>query len=48
MYHIQMDYGMKTKDQMINVIKKWSSDIADLLAMHKLVELIRDNACEKK
>ena len=30
-------YGMKTKDEMINVVKQWYSDIADLRAKHKLV-----------
>jgi hypothetical protein len=38
-------YGMKTKDQMINVVKRWYSDIADLRATHIVV---RDNAVENK
>jgi hypothetical protein len=41
-------YGMITKDQMINVVKRWYSDIADLQAKHKLVVGVRDNACENK
>ncbi len=39
---------MKTKDQMINAVKKWYIDIADLQAMHRLVVLVRDNAGENK
>jgi hypothetical protein len=39
---------MKTKDQMINVVKKWYSDIADLRAMHRLVLVVHDNAGEYK
>ncbi len=27
-------YGMKTKDQMINVVKRWCSDIADSRTTH--------------
>jgi hypothetical protein len=43
-------YGMKTKDQMINVMKKWFRDIADLrvLVMHRLAVIMRDNAGENK
>ncbi len=29
---------MKPKNQIINVVKKWYSNIADLLSMHRLVE----------
>ena len=35
---------MKTKDEMINVVKQWYSDIADLRAKHRLVVFVRDNA----
>jgi hypothetical protein len=41
-------YGMKTKDEMIKVVKQWYSDIANLLAKHKLVVFVRDNAGEHK
>jgi hypothetical protein len=41
-------YGMKTKDQMIIVVKRWYSNIADLLAKHRLVVVVRDNAGENK
>ena len=39
---------MKTKDDALNVVKRWYSDIADLRAKHKLVVLMRDNAGEYK
>ncbi len=39
--------GMKTKDQMITVVKKGYSCIAKLRAMHRLVIVIRDNAGKK-
>ncbi len=35
-------YGMKTNDQMINVVKRWYSDIADLRTKHRLVVVVRD------
>ncbi len=35
---------MKTKDQMINVVKKWYHDISNLQSMHRLVVVVRDNA----
>jgi hypothetical protein len=41
-------YGMKTKDDMLKVIKKWYSDISDILEKHDLVVVMRDNAGEKK
>jgi len=41
-------YGMKTKDQMINVVKRWYRDIANLLAEHRLVVVVSDNAGENK
>ncbi len=40
--------GMKTKDQMINVVRSWYSDIADLQTMHKLVVVMSNNAGENK
>ena len=44
----QWIYGMKTKDEMINVVKQWYSDIADLRAKHKLLIVMRDNAGKNK
>ncbi len=41
-------YGMKTKDDMLKVIKKWYSDIADIRQKHDLVVVMRDNAGENK
>ena len=41
-------YGLKTKDEALNVVKRWYADIADLRAKHKLVVLMRDNAGEYK
>jgi hypothetical protein len=41
-------YGMKTKDQMINVVMRWYSDIDNLRAKHRLVVVVRDNASENK
>ena len=41
-------YGMKLKSEMLNVVKKWYSDIADLRLKHKLVVVMRDNAGENK
>ena len=37
---------MKTKDDALNVVKRWCCDIADLRAKHKLVVLMLDNAGE--
>ncbi len=34
---------MKTKDQMINVVKRWYSDIADLRTKHRLVVVVHNN-----
>ena len=39
---------MKTKDEMINVVKQWYINIANLRAKHKLVVFVRDNAGENK
>ena len=39
---------MKTKDDVLNVVKRWYCDIADLRVKHKLVVLMRDNAGEYK
>ena len=41
-------YGMKLKSEMLNVVKKWYSDIADLRAKHKLVVVMQDYAGENK
>jgi hypothetical protein len=35
---------MKTKDDMLKVVKQWYSYIADLRAKHKLVIVMHDNA----
>jgi hypothetical protein len=39
---------MKTKDQMINVVKRWYNNIADLRTKHRLVVVVSDNAGENK
>ncbi len=41
-------YGMKLKSDMLKVVKKWFSDIADLRQKHKLAVVMRDNAGENK
>ena len=41
-------YGMKLKSDMLKVVKKWYSDIADIRLKHKLVVVMRDNAGENK
>jgi hypothetical protein len=41
-------YGMKTKDQMINDVKRWNSDIAYLRTKDRLVVVVRNNAGENK
>jgi hypothetical protein len=41
-------YGMKLKSDMLKVVKKWFSDIADLRQKHKLVIVMQDNAGENK
>ncbi len=40
--------GMKLKSDMLKVVKKWYSDIADLRQKHKLLVVMRDNAGENK
>ena len=40
-------YGMKTKDGMLKVIKKWYSDIADTLQKHDLV-CYNERKCRRK
>ncbi len=39
---------MKLKSDMLKVVKKWFSDIADLRQKHKLVIVMLDNAGENK
>ena len=39
---------MKTKDEMLQVVKRWYGDIADLRQTHTLVVVMRDNAGENK
>ncbi len=41
-------YGLRTKDEALNVVKKWYANISDLRAKHKLVVLMLDNAGEYK
>jgi hypothetical protein len=41
-------YGMKTKDDMLKVIKIWFSAIAEIRQKHNLVVVMRDNAEENK
>jgi hypothetical protein len=41
-------YGMKTKDAMLKVIKKWYSYIADIRQKHNLLVVMRNNAGETK
>ena len=41
-------YGMKPRDEMLQVVKRWYSDIADLRQKHTLVVVMRDNAGENK
>ncbi len=41
-------YGMKTKDQMNNFVKRWYSDIANLRTKHRLVVVVRDSSGENK
>ncbi len=43
-----IDGCMKTKDDMLKVIKKWYSDIADIREKHDLVVVMRDNAGDNK
>jgi hypothetical protein len=40
-------YGLKTKDEALNVVKKWYANITDLRAKHKLIVLMRDNVGEQ-
>ena len=37
-------YGIKTRDEMLQVVKLWYGDIADLRQKHMLVVVMRDNA----
>ena len=41
-------YGMKSKDDMLKITKKWYSDIAELRQKYSLVVFMRDNAGENK
>ncbi len=41
-------YGIKVKSNMLKVVKKWYSDIADLRQKHKLVVVMKHNAGENK
>ena len=39
-------YGVRSKDQAYEVVKRWYSDIADIRTKYPLIELCRDNAGE--
>jgi hypothetical protein len=41
-------YGLKTKDDILKAVKKWYSDIAELLETHTLLVVMRDNTGENK
>ena len=41
-------YGMKSKDDILDVVKKWYSDVAELRQLHELGVVMRDNAGENK
>ena len=41
-------YGMKTRDDVLQVVKQWYSDIANLRQKLTLVVAMRDNAGENK
>ena len=41
-------YGLKTKDEMLKVVQKWYSDIAELREKHKIFVVMRDNSGENK
>ncbi len=41
-------YGLKKKNEALNVVKRWYADIAALRAKHHLVVLMLDNACKYK
>ncbi len=41
-------YGMKTRDEMLQVVKRWYGNIADLRHKHTLAVVMRDNAGENK
>jgi hypothetical protein len=40
-------YGLKTKDEALNIVNRWYADIADLRATHKLVVLIDSSQYER-
>jgi hypothetical protein len=40
------EYGMKTKDEMIDVSERWYAEIADLREKYQLMVVMRDNAGE--
>ncbi len=39
-------YGLKTKDGALMAVKNWYSDMAELLDVHKIYEVMRDNSGE--
>ena len=41
-------YGLKTKDEMLKVVQKWYSDIAELREKHTIFVVMRDNSGENK
>ncbi len=41
-------YGLKTKDEVLKVVQKWYSDIAELREKHTIFVVMRDNSGENK
>ncbi len=41
-------YGLKTKDQLLSVLKKWYGDIAPLREYNRLITFMRENAGENR
>ena len=41
-------YGLRTKDQTLDALKKWYCDIAQIRLKHRLAILMRDNAGENR
>jgi hypothetical protein len=40
------EYGLKTKDEMIDIAERWYAEIADLRQKYQLIVVMRDNAGE--
>jgi hypothetical protein len=41
-------YGLKTKDEALDVVKRWMAEISDLRAIYLLLVVMTDNAGENK